>query len=210
MKKPKNPEKYRKLFYETARQKILEHLFKYPDVEFSLSDLARDAGVSKANIGDLLKEFEQDGLIKITPLTKIWRIRANQQNLIFIRSKIVFNLNYIYQSGLVELLNELYNNPRAIILFGSFRTATDISTSDIDIAIETDEEIPEGHTSSSLKEAVVNKKSDLAVVINLEKEINRQIQVHLISKKSRDKVDVNVFNNIANGIILSGFLEVRP
>ena len=36
----------------------------------------------------------------------------------------------------MEFLNEYFGNPKAIILFGSFRLGEDLSTSDIDIAIE--------------------------------------------------------------------------
>ena len=46
--------------------------------------------------------------------------------MIFKRAKIVYNLNFIYQSGLVEFLYETYNHPKSITLFGSFRKGEDI------------------------------------------------------------------------------------
>ena len=180
-------------YIETARQKVLSVLFGYPEKEFSLSDLAKEAGVAKAHIGKVLDELYSFGLISITKLSKIWRIKANQQSGEFIKSKIAYNLNFIYQSGIVEFLNEHFNNPKAIILFGSFRKGDDISTSDIDIAIETDE----------IKEY---KTVTIKELIEFEKLINRKIQIHLFNRK---KIDLNVFNNIANGIVLSGFLEVK-
>lgn len=192
--KPKVTKKYLKLLIETARQRVLEVFFNYPEREFSLSDLAREAGVAKPHIGKILDEFYSLGIIQITKLTKIWRIKANQQNWIFIKSKIIYNLNFIYQSGLVELLNEHFNNPKAIILFGSFRKGEDISTSDIDIAIET--EGVEEYKTVTAKE-----------LIEFENLIKRKIQIHLFNRKN---VDINVFNNIANGIVLLGFLEVKP
>ncbi len=127
-------------------------------------------------------------------MSKIWRIKANQQSPEFIKSKVIHNLNFIYQSGLVEFLNEQFNNPKAIILFGSFRKGDDISTSDIDIAIESDE--VEEYKTVTTKE-----------LIEFENLISRKIQIHLFNRKS---VDINVFNNIANGIVLMGFLEVKP
>ena len=36
---------------------------------------------------------------------------------------------------------------------------------------------------------------------------NVPVNVHVFS---RNKIDLNLFANIANGIILEGFLEVRP
>ena len=82
MKKPNVPKKYLKLYDETARNKILEVMYRFPEQEFSLSDLAKEAGVAKANIGKILNEFQKIDIIKITKLSKIWRIKANQENCI--------------------------------------------------------------------------------------------------------------------------------
>lgn len=182
------------LYDETAKQKVLEILFLYPDREFSLSDLAKEAGIAKANIGKILEEFYQAHVIKIEKLAKIWRIRANQESSWFVKNKIIWNLSVLYRSGVIELLNQDFNNPRAIILFGSYRRGEDISNSDIDIAIELDTE--QEYQAIAFKEQA-----------RLEKELHRKIQIHLFHRK---KIDLNVFNNIANGIILSGFLEVQP
>lgn len=188
------PKKYLKLYNETARNRVLEVLFKFPEKEFSLSDLAKEAGVAKANIGKILDEFQNIGLIEITKLSKIWRIRANQKNWYFIRSKIVYNLNFVYQSGLVEFLIDYFRNPKSIILFGSFRKGDDISKSDIDIAVESDD----------FEDYKIVKIKELS---EFEDMIGRGIQLHLFNRKN---VDINVFNNIANGIVLFGFLEVNP
>src|SRR3989344_3413382 len=134
--KPIVHKKYLKLFEETAKNRIAEVLFKYPEKEFSLSDLAKEAGVAKANIGNILDEFQEVGLITIEKLSKIWRIKAHTENWLYKKSKIIYNLNFIYKSGLVEFLIDHFKNPKAIILFGSFRRGEDLSSSDIDIAIE--------------------------------------------------------------------------
>ena len=191
--KPIVHKKYLKLYEETAKNKIIEVLFKYPEKEFSLSDLAREAEVAKANIGGILIEFQEAGLISIEKLAKIWRIKANQTNWLFIRSKIVYNLNFVYKSGLVEFLVDYFKNPKAIVLFGSFRKGEDLSNSDIDIAIESDE----------TKEYQVIGLRELA---EFESMVGRRIQLHLFS---RENIDLNVFNNVANGILLWGFLEVK-
>lgn len=187
------PEEYRTFYLETGKQRVLQVLFLYPDKEFSLTDLAKEAGVAKANIGEILRDLQKKDFIKIEKLTKIWRIKANQFNERFLKLKTVYNLNLIYQSNLIEFLNFYFKNPKAIILFGSFRKAEDISNSDIDIAVEIDEKV--GHKLLELKE-----------LKELEKRIKRRFQIHLFDRKS---IDENLFNNIANGIVLSGFLEVR-
>lgn len=192
--KPIVPKKLLMFYIETARQRVAKVLFTYPDKEFSLSDMAKEAGVAKAHIGEILDEFYKTHLIQITKLSKIWRISASQQSWEFIKSKIIYNLSFIYQSGLVEFLNEHFNNPKSIVLFGSFRKGEDLSASDIDIAIENDE-------------AKEYKTLQLKQLTEFESAINRRIQIHLFNRKN---IDENVFNNIANGIVLLGFLEVKP
>ncbi|PIN89361.1 hypothetical protein COU60_04380 [Candidatus Pacearchaeota archaeon CG10_big_fil_rev_8_21_14_0_10_34_76] len=193
MKKPQGLNKEQMLYAETARQKVLQLFYKFPDKEFSLSDIAKEARVAKANLGVILVSLEAIGLIKIERLTKIWRVKSNQENWMFKRAKIVYNLNFIYQSGLVEFLNQSYNNPKAIILFGSFRKGEDTSSSDIDIAIESD-------VAKDYKVLGLRELSDF------EKAIGRSIQIHEFNRKF---IDDGLFNNIANGIVLMGFLEVR-
>ena len=191
--KPIVHKKYLKFYRETAKNRVLEVLFKYPEKEFSLSDLASEANAAKANIGTMLEEFLDMEIISIEKLSKIWRIKANQTNWFYIRSKIVYNLNFIYQSGIVEFLIDHFKNPKAIVLFGSFRKGEDLSNSDLDIAIESDE-VNEYRTTG------------LRELIEFEKIIGRKIQIHLFN---RENTDINVFNNIANGILLWGFLEVK-
>jgi len=194
MKKPFSSKKEQLLDLETAKQKVLRVLFQSPEKEFSLSDLAKEAKVKKSNIGRILEKLKEIEFIEIISLKNIWRIKANQRNWYFMKSKIIHNLNLVYLSGLVEFLNEHFKNPKAIILFGSFRNGDDISNSDIDIAIETDE--IQDYQIIGLRE-----------LTDFEEEIGRKIQIHLFNRKN---IDLNVFNNIANGIVLLGFLEVKP
>ena len=182
-----------KLFAETGKQRIIEVLFRFPDKEFSLSELAKLAKVAKANIGLILENLQKLDFIEITKLSNLWRIKANQKNWNFIKSKIVYNLNFIYQSGLIEFLIEHFKNPKTIILFGSFRKGEDISNSDIDIAIENDE--VKSYEIIGLRE-----------LSEFEKAIDRKIQIHIFNRK---EINAHVFNNITNGIVLSGFLEVQ-
>lgn len=191
------------LYEETARQRVLGVLFKHPDKEFSLSDLAREAEVAKANIGNIINEFRKKEYIEITELTKIWRIRANSGNRNFKGLKIASNLSRVYQTKIIDTLLEHFKNPKAIILIGSFRKGEDITNSDIDIAIESEK--------SGDETLVLDKKmltGELKKTIeNIEKTLSRKIQILLFSRKT---IDMNLFKNIANGIVLWGFLDVKP
>ena len=68
-----------------------------------------------------------------------------------------------------------------------------MSNSDIDIAIENDE--TKSYEIIGLRE-----------LSEFEKAIDRKIQIHIFNRK---EIDIHVFNNIANGIVLFGFLEVK-
>jgi predicted nucleotidyltransferase len=201
MKKPVSSKKEQSLYIETGRQKVLEVLFRYPEKEFGLSELAEEAGVRKANIGKILDDFQKLGLIQIEKLRKIWRIKANQKSPYFTREKMLYNLHTIYDSNFVDVLNDVFKNPKAIVLFGSFRKGEDISTSDIDIAMEIDNERYITEPLSKFIDKKIRKE-----LLKFEEDIGRKIQIHLFNRKN---IDLNFFNNIANGIVLSGFLEVR-
>lgn len=194
MKKPTVIKSYYKHYIESSSQRVIALFVHFPDKEFSLSEVAKLTKVKKSNIGKILDVLYREELIIIIKLKNIWRIKANRDNLKFTRIKIVYNLNFIYRSGLVEFLVNTYKNPRAVILFGSFRKGEDNSDSDIDIAI----------LDSSVKEY---QTFNIRELYEFEKEINRKIQIHLFNERL---VDINVFNSIANGMVLWGFLEVRP
>ena len=100
MDKPTVHKNYRQFYYKLGKGRILEILFRYPDREFSLSQLAKEAKVAKANIGKILDELLQSGFVEVTRLSNLMRIVAKKDSFNFIRAKISYNLNFIYQSGL--------------------------------------------------------------------------------------------------------------
>ncbi len=182
------------LFEEIAIQKILNTIFSFPEVEFSLRELALKAGTSASTASRLLKRLLDYQIITIEDKKIVFRIRANIASFEYLKRKIVHNLNLIYQSGLVEFLDEALGHPPAIILFGSLRKGDDISTSDIDIAVETHE---------GIDTEIIRPKG----VEKFEEFFNKKIN---ILQFNRTKTNLNVFNSIANGIVLYGFLEVKP
>ena len=194
MKEPRVIKENHKIFLETAYSRIIDVITTYPEKEFSLSDLAKSAHVAKQNMGKLIDVLKQEEFITVEKLETIWRIRANRESTAFKTHKRIRNFVNLQRSGVTDILNKKYGNPKAIIFFGSYRKGEDLSTSDIDIAIDDDKN--RSYTITRIKE--LEKE---------EKYLHRKIQIHLFDRKT---VDINVFNNIANGIVLTGFLEVRP
>ncbi|MCK5043104.1 MAG: nucleotidyltransferase domain-containing protein [Candidatus Aenigmarchaeota archaeon] len=100
----------------------------------------------------------------------------------------------VYDSGVLQEIYTQIPSPRVIVLFGSYRKGDDTEKSDIDIAVEVigDEDV-------QIKE--------LGKISKLGYRKNVTVNIHIFS---RNKIDLNLFSNIANGIVLDGFLEVHP
>ena len=178
---------------KTSMQKVLELFFSSQYKEFTLTDVAGQSGVSKSQASSIVKGLSKKEIIVLKELgKKVWRIRANNESFEFKKRKIAYNLALIYSTRIVETLNEIYKNPKAIILFGSFRWGENGENSDIDIAIE-----------------VVKEKAieilELKELEEIGKALGEKIKIHVFNRK---KIDRNLLANIANGIVLYGFLEI--
>ena len=193
--KPKSIKpKFEQLELNEAYQKVLNWFFAYPTREITLTDLTKLVNISKTTANRIVTQLADEEFLKIEKLGKLWRISCNQSHPYNMTLKIAYNLSLIYQSGIIERVLELIPNPTSMVLFGSYRKGDDIESSDIDIAVETlgDEEM------HIIEEGIVPNMG-----------YRKNIKVNLI-KFCRNKIDLNMFANIANGILLYGFLEVRP
>ena len=177
-----------------AYQKVLIWFFSFPYREIGLSDLAEALKISKATANLVVKELEKNEFLNIEVLGRVWRISCNPKHVYNHTKKIGYNLEMIYASPIISAIYELFPNPKYIILFGSYRKGDDTEKSDIDIAVEILGE----------KEMEIIK---LGILPELGFRKNVPVNVHVFS---RNKINPNLFANIANGIVLDGFLEVRP
>ena len=182
-----------------AYQKVLLWFFSFPTQEMSLTNLADNLDISKTTANRIVIMLEKEGFLIKNVLGKVWRISCNQQHIYNFSRKIAYNLTIIYESALIQAIHgfiqaEFKHNPRTIILFGSYRKGDDTEKSDIDIAVEI-----LGNQSLSIKE--------FRIFPQFEYRKNVKINLHIFT---RNNIDLNLFANIANGIILEGFLEVRP
>jgi predicted nucleotidyltransferase len=206
MKKPRSSKKEQLFDRQTSGDKIISVFYRDPYREFTLSEIAELAGVSKSMTSSILKEMEKAEFIRIEELgKKLWRVKANIDNPDFRNWKIANSLDQIFSLGVTAFLVEKFS-PKAIILFGSFRGGEDSRGSDIDIAVETIGGA-KSRTISLVRLADQTKEHEFAKTVrDFEKDIERNVQIHFFNRES---IDNNLFNNIANGIVLYGFLEVR-
>lgn len=168
--------------------------FSFPNISMSLNDLSRSVGISKTTANRVVRRLSDEGLLIVEKVGKVWRIRLNQDHIYMRSRKVPFHLSRILESKIIERVKEKVPNVRSIILFGSYRNGDDDENSDIDIAAE-----------------VVGDKDTgmvkIGAIASLGYRKNVPVNLHVFSRKN---TDMNVFANVANGIVLLGFLEARP
>ncbi|MBI2549310.1 nucleotidyltransferase domain-containing protein [Candidatus Woesearchaeota archaeon] len=176
-----------------AYKKTLYWFFSYPTKEVSLNDLTKRVNISKTTANTVVRQLATEGFLKINKLGNIWRITCDQQHPYNMTKKIAYNLELIYEAGIIEAILSLFENPVSIALFGSYRKGDDTDQSDIDIAVETlDNEEPTVIKIGTIQQFGYRKNVNVNIL-----------------KFSRNKIDINLFANLVNGIVLYGFLEAR-
>ena len=163
-------------------QKVLAVFFDNPSREFHLRELSRLLKLSMPTIISATDKLAKESLILKKKGKVITKVMANRSYIDFARLKRLHNLELIYKSGIMNHFSESYNQPKAIILFGSFSRGEDIEKSDIDIAI------------------ITNKKLNL----NLQKYENILKKVISVHEVNLDKISKEFKSNLANGIVLEG------
>ena|SRR3989344_908156 len=177
-----------KLKFTILQQEILQFLFIKAGMSFNERGIARQLKVSPTAVSNSLKVLEKEDIIKVSKDKESGRlaIELNRENIRVFFLKRIENLRMIYESGLVEYLTESF--PAAtIILFGSYSFGEDTINSDIDIAI----------IGSMEKEPNLQKFDKI-----LEREISLQFY------KNFREIHKNLKENILNGIILKGAVEL--
>lgn len=179
------------IFFTKSTFHIAKLIFDYPNKTFHIRMLEKETGISTTAIIDSINKLREFDIVQIeeTPLTT--DIKANLESEAYRFYKVVFNLYRLERYGFVDNLIEIFNNPEAIVLFGSFAKGEDVEESDIDILIV-----------SSQK----NQENLEDFLNTFEKELNRKINIHILA--SLDKSPNEFKNAVANGIVLYGYIKI--
>ncbi len=173
-----------KLNFTQLDQNLFSLLCKKTGEELSQRELAKLLNVSPTAISNSLKKLKS--LITLKKTKTINFITLNRDNPKAIELKRVENLKNIYLSGLSGYLEENFAGA-TIILFGSYSKGEDIINSDIDIA-------------------VIERKDKVFHVEKFEEVLNREININFY--KDWKSIHKHLKNNILNGIILHGSIEI--
>jgi len=166
--------------------KVMKLFFEEPSRNFQIRGVSRLTKIAVTSVKNYLEELQKDELVKKDKKTLYPSYVANQQNRLFRIYKQQFIIFKLYSSGLIDYLEDRLH-PRCIILFGSAGKGEYNKDSDIDIFMQTSE------------------KS-----INLTKfEKILKHKISLFFEENINKLSNELFNNIINGIKLSGYLKLR-
>lgn len=169
------------------KRRIKEYFFTNPTEKLRVRQIERQIQVPLPSAIRYAKELEKEKILKKTVTAGVTFYSADRSSQQFLIEKKLFNIKLLYFCGIIDYLILNYDNP-VLISFGSFSKGEDIETSDVDLYIETP----------------MKSKCNLE---KFEKILQRKIQL-FIYKNLRDIKNKELANNIVNGVLLNGFIEV--
>ncbi len=172
--------------------KLLSYFFEEPEREFYVRELAKLLTLSPTTISKYLTNLQKDDLLTSKTQYNHLIFKANTDSEAFINAKCMFNLEKLRKSGLIKFLIEEYDQPEAIVLFGSYAKAENTNKSDIDLLI----------ISPLKKELKLDK---------FEEKLGHPVQLFVYSKGEIEKMkksNKNLLNSLVNGIVINGYWEV--
>ena len=175
-----------KLKWTILEQEIFSLLCIKAGEKLSQREVANILNVSPTAVSNSTKKLKDSNLIKIEKTKTINFISFNRDEQKAIELKRAENLKNIYLSGLSDYLEKELAGA-TVILFGSYSNGEDTNTSDIDIA-------------------VIERKDKTIDLEKYEKILNRRININFYD--SWKKIHENLKNNILNGILLHGGVEL--
>lgn len=169
--------------------RIAEIFFDEPTKLHYLIEISKKSKLAHTSTKNCLISLKKNGIISEIIEKRGKRsfpsYKAKLENPLYKQEKRIYNLSKLYNSGLIQYIRDKCA-PKAIILFGSYSRGEDIEESDIDIFIE-------------------SKKQELDLG-KFEAIFKRKIGLHF--NENFNNYPKELKNNIINGDILYGYLEV--
>jgi predicted nucleotidyltransferase len=169
--------------------KVAGVFFDEPTKEHYLIEISKKADIAHTSVKNYLNVLKKNSIInekiEIKGTRKFPIYTAEINNKDYKEYKKIYNHLELLESGISAFLKEKLM-PKVIVLFGSYRKGDDTEESDIDLFLEC-------------------QKEDLDLS-QFEKRLKRKIQLHFKTRFNHYPMELK--NNIINGIVLEGYLEV--
>ncbi len=164
--------------------KIMNFFYKNSYLNVNIRTLAQKLKLNHTSVRIHLNKLQKENNLKVKKgnLEHLFSLNINS-NKIKIKKRL-WNIESLYESGLIDYLDEIFESPKSIVLFGSYGFGEDSERSDIDIAIQT-----------SIKK---NPKLE-----KYEKKLNHKIQIFNFDKNNEE----NLLNSIYNGVVMKGRIQ---
>lgn len=166
--------------------KIMELFFEEPARNFQIRQISRMSKLAVTSVKKYLDELNHEQLIKKDHSTVFVSYVANTENRMFKIYKQNIVLMKLYSSNTIDFLEDEFH-PKSIVLFGSARSGEYTKNSDIDIFIQADFK----HADLTKYEKILKHK------------------INLLFEHDFNKLSHELFNNIINGIKLSGTIKLK-
>jgi len=172
------------MFLDTNIEKILEVFMKKPTQGLQVREIIRLTNLGNPTVTRALAKLRAKKLVKKIKGRIYPYHEANLNNYSFKKLKLTYNL-----LSLEILVKKIVvkARPNCIILFGSAAKGEDTEKSDIDLFVQ-----------SKRQEFDISKT---------EKRLNRK--VNILFEPEIKKLSKELCNNLANGIVVYGFFEVK-
>ena len=165
--------------------RIMELFFEEPVRNFQLREISRLTKIAVTSTKKYLRELEREELIRKNTKTLYPSYAANESNRLFRTYKQQAMMLKIIKSGLLEYLEQT-TLPKTIILFGSVRKGEYDKKSDIDLFVQ------------SSKQPLNLQKFEKAL----------KHKINILFEQNLKKISNELLNNLANGIVLTGYLKL--
>lgn len=173
-------------------ENILKYFFEEPNRWYHVREAARLIKLNPTTISKYLNNLTKENILIKKLERKHLLFKANTESEEFRDLKKYYNIRLIKKSGLINYINKELHYPEAIIIFGSYAKSENDKDSDLDIFIISN----------------TKKKLDLQ---KYEKVFQKEIQMFLHTPeefKDLQRNNKHLINNVLNGIIIKGYLEV--
>jgi predicted nucleotidyltransferase len=168
------------LFF-TNDQKILKYLVEYPEKEFLAGDIQKALKISNGGANIALRKLSKEGYVNRVQKGSIFLYSINYSNPIVKQLKVLKNIELIN-----PIINKLKSYSKQIILFGSCARGEDLSDSDIDLFILTNDK-------DNIDKITAKNK--------LPKKLQVIIRTPVIFTEMKDKEPV-FYEEVSRGIVL--------
>lgn len=166
--------------------KIALPFFLHPMAQYGVRELARVTRTDTKTVMKYLQELVKKKIvIKNQEKGKFPYYEANRISYLYRHEKSEILIKKIIESGLIEFLEQQLS-PKSIVLFGSIQKGTYHKESDIDIFVQ-----------------AAYKREDLS---SFTKKLGHQVQ--LFCEENMHNLSKGLLENIYNGLVLSGKVEV--